>query len=388
MGNDFYLRKPEREIFLPIYLQVASYLRGEIRKGKLSHGTKLPPEAKLAEELGISRMTLRRALKILAQEGFIVQRKGKGTFVVSPLEGVKLEKKVIGLIGSFRLDKKSPDSYISLLLQGIKDALRERVKLVALSPEEGTLSQLYHHNHLEGVILVTPSIKEVRKFRELPLQDIPHVIVGSSFPVFKERNYVFVDTDNVGGSFRAVEYLIHLGHRRIVYVGGNPEKSNSRDRFKGYREALKKYGIKWEPSLVFQGKKIGVHSEAGYSFACEFLKVKPLPTAVFAGGFYLALGVMKAIKDKGLRIPEDISLVGFDDYEIGEHLSPPLTTVRQPVYELGKKAGERILEWINLGKVKERWTILPTELVVRQSCGPAKNKGVKRKIRRAFQKGR
>ncbi|MCD6220501.1 substrate-binding domain-containing protein, partial [Candidatus Calescamantes bacterium] len=328
------------------------------------------PEEKFAQELGISRMTLRRALGILVEEGLIGQRKGKGTFVISPLEEKKTERKVIGLLGYFRLEK-SPDPYYSLLLQGIKDGVEDQVKLVILSPLEKSLLELYHQEHLDGMMFITPSRRDIKEIKELPLQHIIHVIVGSSFQSLKQNNYILVDTDNIGGAFKAVEYLIRLGHKRIAYIGGNPEKSNSRDRLKGYKKALRRHRIGFDVSLMFEVKK-GNYSDSAYEITNSLLETQSPPTAIFAGGFSLALGVMKAIKERGLKIPENISVVGFDDYELGSHLSPPLTTVRQPIYELGKIAGKRVLEQINYGRIKKRETILPTELIIRGSCSKRK----------------
>jgi len=367
------LEKLKETCFAPIYQQVTDFLWDKIRKGDIPHGTKLPSESVLAKKLGISRVTLRHALGILTKKGLLVSYRGKGSFVQLSETNRYTQNKTVGFISSYDLEKGEQNPFLMFLLQGVKNKLEGRVKLLLLSRKEGNLAELYHGNHLDAMLIISPSKKEIKDINKLPLQFIPHVIVSSSFNAYRKNKLVFVDSDNIEGACKAVNYLTSLGHMRIAYIGAVPQQSNSIDRLKGYKKALREKGIEFDTSLVYEDSD-GHYLERAYDATKEILETRDPPTAIFAGGFELALRTIKAIRKTGLKIPDDISVIGFDDFGMCDYISPTLTTVKQPLYELGEKAAEKILEWINNGNVKQKMTILPTELIIRESCGRREGK--------------
>ncbi|MCD6239800.1 MAG: LacI family DNA-binding transcriptional regulator [Thermotogae bacterium] len=214
---------------------------------------------------------------------------------------------------------------------------------------------------IDGIILVAPRI------------DLRMLIQFSQeyefYPIVADRKVEGIPipavwVDNIGGMIQATEYLIKLGHKRIGFVAGPPDVFNAIQRLNGYKEVLKRYGIPYQEKLVFTGRFM---IPDGYAAAEYFLSLKEKPTAIIASNDLMAIGILKYLKSNGFEIPKDISLVGFDDIEISEALYPALTTVAQPIYEIGKNAAKMMLDYIETGRLVPN-IVLHTHFVVRDSC--------------------
>jgi LacI family transcriptional regulator len=217
----------------------------------------------------------------------------------------------------------------------------------------------------DGVLLVTSELTE-GQLGELRAADIPLVVID---PVnLPEPDLPSVGATNWAGGMAATDYLIGLGHRRIGAIGGPPGYLCSRARIDGYRSALERAELAADPDLVRHGD---FQHEGGFVRGGELLDLADPPTAVFAGSDQHALGVYEAARQRGLRIPEDLSVVGFDDLPVDRWLSPPLTTVRQPLAEMGRVAADMLGTLIEGLPLATRRVELATELVVRGStAGP------------------
>jgi len=178
-----------------------------------------------------------------------------------------------------------------------------------------------------------------------------------------------VDTvlvDNVKGACQATSHLIRLGHGRIGLIGGPSSITTGRERQEGYEKALREHGIELDQSLI----KIGnFKQDSGYQKTCELLEMDDPPTAIFAANNLMTLGALNAIHEKGLNIPPDVAIVGFDDMPWAPSLDPPLTTVAQPTYELGRRAADLLLKRIADKDREPVEMILEPILIVRKSCG-------------------
>jgi len=166
----------------------------------------------------------------------------------------------------------------------------------------------------------------------------------------------------------ATDHLIGRGHRRIGAIGGPPDYLCSRARLDGYRSALERAGLDYDPALVRPGD---FYYEGGFVHGGELLDLADPPTAIFAGSDQQALGVYEAARQRGLRIPQDLSVVGFDDLPVVRWLSPPLTTVRQPLAEMGRAAADMLGTLIEGLPLPSKRVELTTELIVRESTAPA-----------------
>jgi LacI family transcriptional regulator len=192
------------------------------------------------------------------------------------------------------------------------------------------------------------------------------------FVVVDHRGELDSDVPSVGatnwfGGRTAVEYLLSLGHRRIAVISGPATHRCSRDRLAGYRAALEDAGIPIDPRLIRPG---GFTQLAGYEQTCALLDLADPPTAIFAGSDGQAMGVYNALHARGLSMPTDMSVVGFDDVSIAALVTPALTTVRQPLAEMGRTATRMLLRHISKEPLDSMRVELTTSLIVRDSCAP------------------
>jgi LacI family transcriptional regulator len=198
-------------------------------------------------------------------------------------------------------------------------------------------------------------------------------LINSSLPVvFIDRlgqgsHATYVKSDNIDGARQAVEHLLSLGHRRIALVSGPATVLVGLERLLGYQQALAQAGIAPDPGLVRQP---GWNIDEAYEAACALLAERRDFTAIVAGSDFMAIGIMRALAEYGLRVPEDISLTGFDDIDLCQYTAPPLTTIRQDRVAMGRGAVRRLVAMIE-GTEEATPLIIPTQLVVRKSTGPA-----------------
>lgn len=227
-------------------------------------------------------------------------------------------------------------------------------------------SRLFVQHQVSGLIVVAIP-QDVLANSRIEEKDIPLILVNTV-----SKKVSFVDTDNVNGGFKATRHLIELGHRRVGFINGVAGSSNARDRFQGYRQALEKYNIRFNRNLVAVGD---FRQDKGREAMKSLLNIRKPPTAVFSANDLMAIGAIRAIKERGLSVPEDVAVVGFDDIDTADYITPPLTTVRQPIFELGKVAGENLINLIEEWPPQEPiQKILGVELIVRQSCGVKKGR--------------
>jgi LacI family transcriptional regulator len=219
-----------------------------------------------------------------------------------------------------------------------------------------------------GVIVVSSTLTE-RHRQEITEEDVPLVVVDPAD--IPSPHVVSVGATNWAGGLAATEHLIGLGHRRIAAIGGTPTLLCSRARIDGYRAAHDHHGIPADPNLVRHGD---FHHEGGFVAALELLGLEDPPTAFFAGSDQQAFGVIQAARVRGLRVPDDVSVVGFDDLPVARWASPPLTTVVQPLAEMGRTAARMLLRMIAGQPLGSRRVELATQRVVRESTAPPRER--------------
>jgi LacI family transcriptional regulator len=211
----------------------------------------------------------------------------------------------------------------------------------------------------DGMILVTPTLVDVSDATPIVAVD-PHA-GPSSLPS--------VHSDNLAGAITATEHLIGLGHRRIGFLAGRPDLESARQREQGYRDALAAAGIPLDPELIRVGDYDLAMSEEP---ARQLLTLADRPTAIFAANDLSAIQTMHVARSLGLSIPGDVSVIGFDNIPESALTAPPLTTIDQSIQEMGRQAVELLIDLIEGNAERPGQVTLPTRLVVRQSCGPAR----------------
>jgi LacI family transcriptional regulator len=210
----------------------------------------------------------------------------------------------------------------------------------------------------DGLLLILPRHPETY-LQVLRERHYPHVLIDHQGI---DNRGPAVGATNWQGAFDATHYLIELGHRRIGFVTGDMDLGCARDRLAGYHAALKQSGLSEDPALVREGD---FFQPRGYTAAFELLELPEPPTAIFSSNDVMAFGVMEAVRDHHLRIPEDVSIVGFDDIPQATQVHPPLTTVRQPLEQMGRAAARLLLELIQEPDRLPPRIELPTEVAIR-----------------------
>lgn len=219
-----------------------------------------------------------------------------------------------------------------------------------------------------GAIIVTSELTRSDQ-RRLARAHMPYVLIDPAAEL-PDPKVATVGATNWAGGLAAVRHLLELGHRRIGVIGGPVAMLCSRARISGYSAALASAGVEVDPALIRNGN---FHHVGGYQAARELFELSEPPTAIFAGSDEQAFGVAEAARVTGRHIPEDLSIVGFDDLPISRWVSPALTTVRQPLAEMGRTAAEMLLTMIERREPSGRQVELATELIVRSSTGPPKH---------------
>lgn len=227
--------------------------------------------------------------------------------------------------------------------------------------EEIDYLQMLIQRQVDGVLLV-PAGRSIEPLRLLRSQHVPVVVLDRRVA---SRQVDQVRTDSVLGAYRLTRHLVELGHRRIGMLTGHRTISTSVDRVAGYERALAEAGVNLDPKLVRYG---GFGLAGGYRMATEVLAAEPRPTALFAANNFVAFGAMRALRERSLRVPDDISLVCFDDLPEEWLIDPFLTVVDQPAYEMGRQAAELLLERLDGTHPKGGHAIvLPGEFIERRS---------------------
>lgn len=257
--------------------------------------------------------------------------------------------------------------YYSQLLEGITEVLNSHNYnlLLSLNPSEKELSAAYdkvlRNRRADGVIVSSASAKD-RNLLRLIESGFPLVYLGK----WLHDDLLSVERDDLGGAYTATAHLLRLGRRRIAHISGPLDHQAGFDRLEGYRKALSEYQVAYDPSLVIEKD---FSQQSGYEAALDLISRNVSFDAVFAANDLMAIGALKLFKERAVKVPEDVALVGFDDIELASFIQPALTTIHQPMKLVGTIAASKLLALLAGKPPKEKQTVVPTDLVIRESCG-------------------
>lgn len=303
---------------------------------------------------GVSADKSERVLRAMAELGYVANLQARS------LAGGK--SNIIGLlVHSLNVE------YFGEIARGVDEALaaiQYDLMLYTTHRRKGRESAYVTRltrNLVDGLVLVLPRNAEAY-LETLRHRRFPHVLVDHQGLGFDVPS---VGATNWQGGYDGTHYLIELGHRRIGFITGDMSLGCARDRLAGYQQALCDAGLPTDPTLIREGDFL---QPQGFRCANELLDLAQPPTAIFASNDVSAFGAMEAVRNRGLRIPDDISIVGFDDIPQGTQVYPTLTTVRQPLAEMGRTAVQLLFTYIDEPDAPIKRIELPTELIIRQSC--------------------
>lgn len=259
--------------------------------------------------------------------------------------------------------------YLQRVLRGVIETTRMQGGYSALLHPCNTdcrddvqeILNLVHQSMVDGFIFTPPVDNDRELINELQRLNIPFVRLT---PQDRQSPLHYVTATDLQGAFEMTNYLIGLGHRRIGFIHGPVEQRAAHDRFEGYQRALAKSNIEFDPKLVQQGNDL---FDSGKRGAAKLLELPPLPSAIFCNNDEMAAGAINAVFEKGLHVPGDISVAGFDNIPLAQQIWPPLTTVNQPIFEIAETATNHLIKILNGEDVNHLYHELSTSLVIRAS---------------------
>ena len=255
------------------------------------------------------------------------------------------------------------DPYFSSLIQGITQATNRRDLTLSLflfhslEEEERKIHSILNTGLLDGLI-ITADRKENSLISQIARRGLPFVVVGRPEP---NPEITYVNADNIAGGYLATEHLISLGRQRVAVIMSDLNTAGD-DRFAGYQNALRDHQMTLEPKLVAHGD---FSLESGYQAMRQLLPENP--DAVFVSSDTMALGAQQAIREAGLHIPQDIAVAGFDDLSPAVQAEPQLSTIRQPIEQMGIMAVDLLSDIVNNPPISPTQVVLPVELIIRAS---------------------
>jgi len=263
------------------------------------------------------------------------------------------------------------DPFISSMIQQISEAgsgmgYFVMPAMMTVDMEQGFYTHILRGRIFDGIVMFSSDVDD--PILPLLIKDRTPLVLIGSHPYF--QNIVSVDIGNRECGRMAVNHLLGLGHRRIATINGQLQMDAALKRRDGYKQALLEAGIAIDPQLMLDG----YYTEAGgYAAMQRLLDLSQRPTAVFAASDTMAVGALRAIVDRGFVVPEDIAIVGFDDTQVARYANPPLTTIHQPIDEMGATALKLLIDQIK-GQTPVASVRLPAHLVVRSSCGASSSR--------------
>lgn len=353
---------------LPRYAQIKRWIEQQIGVGRWQPGDTLPPEKELATLLQVSPLTVSRALQWLAREGVVVRKRRYGTVIAAHLPSHLTEQEANLLItvagGGARYEF---DFYVGALHRGIQSRLPSPAFPVRwLDYDKQTIQRAIDQSSHTGILAITPDPHDIPWLTSLYRKGAPVVVLGAS----GDENWElpFVDSDNEGGARQAIQWLVEAGHERFIGLFAYPHMYNTQDRWRGFREALRDAQVPEENVWTFCATGLDNFEEPIRDTIRTLLKMPNPPTALVAGGFYLALIALQIAYEMERRVPDDLSVIGFDDPPSAALSVPALTTLRQPLEEMGAQAVDILLSLLRGQTNIQKQVRLPLELVHRNSA--------------------
>lgn len=349
---------------MPKYSRLKEYLKEKMKRGAVAPGGQLPSENMLAEEFKISRHTVRQALNDLENEGLIFREQGRGTFRSYP---TRVKGKTVALVTTYISEYIFPE-----VIRGIEEVLSAAGCTLILAStgndqnKEGACLESLLQQKISGLIIEpTQSAWEninLKYYKDLEKRGIPYLMLHAYYP---ELEPAFIIMDDEKGGYMAAEYLVQLGHKEIAGIFKSDDLQGVKRR-DGFMKALHKYGIKITSDLLGSYETAELYSYP-YQFGRALCTKDDRPTAIVCYNDQIALMVLEALRDEGVKVPEDFSIMSFDDSSLAVASEVKMSTIKHPKAAMGRQAARFILDMIEDKVIKPRQVYQP-ELILRSSC--------------------
>lgn len=280
---------------------------------------------------------------------------------------VKGKTFILGFVVRQEPDKAYADLLLPEVMRGISEVAGKsgyHLLFKPVPPEDNnnSITTLFLERQVDGIIVSGP-LSDDREIVDLLKSNAPIILQGR----IDDPRIPSVDINNRKAAMKAVDHLIKLGHQRIAIItNASMQYSSSKDRLLGYQQSLLTAGLSYDENLVFHGDRT---PDSGYHAMKKILSLSERPSAVFIASDTVALGSLNALYQEKIQVPDEMAIVGFDDIALSKHLSPPLSTIQIPAYELGWNAANLLIKWMENQDVPKEDFLLGTKLVIRESCG-------------------
>ncbi len=281
---------------------------------------------------------------------------------------IRRSSQALGVVLSRSAESAFSNPFFAEILRGISKVTQRCQYSLVLATAENYKEearqclQMVMERRVDGVIILASRVND-QLIENLSETEHPFVVVGR---VDGDQHHYAVNNDNIQAAYSAVRHLLNLGHKKVAFLNGPVEYTFCQDRYQGYVMAFREFGLTVDERYICHAENL--HAD-GYKYSQQLLQLKPQPTAIFVADDLMVIGAYRAIKEAKLVIPDDIAVVGFNDDAFTNLLDPPLTTIRIPIYEMGKAAAETIIAVLNGDQVIPPQRILSSELLIRDSCG-------------------
>jgi|GEM_PF-490793 len=344
------------------YQRIMSDLEGQITRSELRPGDLLPTRADLAEKYNVARATVDKALGELSRRGLIDSGSGRRTLVLSP-QGRSRTVTSVGVLWNWPEDQqRQGGDYLDLLFRGIREACAEYLLEVHFRAAPlHTWPELVNNKGAQGIVIIRPDYADATVIDGIHAANVPVVLVPG---VLDETPAPSISADNASGTEDAVRHLCELGHQDVGFVGLTATVPDHFERLKAFLEATGSRNMIVRPEWIC----LAHERNPGRFREClsSWLRPGHFPTAVVSCDFMMTLAVLGRLRDFGLEVPKDVSVITFDDPAAAAQMHPSLTAVAQPTPRLGYRAIQRLCELVTGGEVPHV-DRLPMELVVRES---------------------
>ena len=340
----------------PKYIEVANQIRVAIQTKRYTG--KLPGERALAESHNVSYMTVRKAVDLLVEEGLLVREAQKGTFIQTTPK--KNRHRLIGFFLDRNIKNGISSSYYSLIFKSLVKEAGERGCEIIFFNDEDPNSFIRTLKRLDGVIATCREDTDkiiLSMAEKLPVVTIDNNSANKTIPS--------VTLENFDALVSSVNLLAELGHTRIGFMRGLADSDVGRDRHAGYVHGIQRNHLKLEEGLIYNGD---FSFESGRLGIKNFLDKGTLPTALICANDEMALGAIKELKKHNLRVPDDVSITGFDDIDVAGQVTPALTTLKAPTKDIAANALSLLNDLVTGKDIAQKSITLPCKMIVRETC--------------------
>ena len=342
------------------YLYAENKIRDAI-KG-LEINSRLKGERVFAKDLGVSYMTVRKAVENLVEKGVLYKVPKKGIYVADQ-KALRKKTKTIGYFLDSSIKDGLTSPYYSLIFNAIEKAAVKKGYSLLYFSDMSDFNELNQIKKIDGAII--SCFPRIEKTIQTIKETVPVICIDNNS---SDASIASVTIDNFSGVAESIDYLYSLGHERIGFITGLDDSSVGLDRLDGYTSALNRHGITPTKDLIYKGDYT---FETGIKGADLFLSLDKRPTAIMCANDTMAIGAIKESIMRGLRVPDDISIVGFDDVSIASQMTPTLTTVAAPIAEIAEHAVNMLSAVMNHTEPADKHVKLAGKLILRETCAPS-----------------